>query len=119
MANVIVPAHHRSDGHPFAEFLSDRDSMQRALMDFVRLIAHSFKVDAGRYGIEHERRVHTPTEEKRRGQIVVRWFRELRGAGFSYSRTMDECSRALRAELDGGTYTPPERNRLWSPEGYH
>lgn len=119
MANVIIPGHQRADGHPFAEFLSDRDSLQRAYNDFVRILAHSFHRDAELNGVEFERRIHTHAEEKRRGQIVLRWYRELRGAGFSYNRTIDECSRALRTELDGGTYTPPERNRLWSPGGFH
>ncbi len=114
MGTVIIPTQHKADGNSFAGMLGNR-TFDEASRDFVRILASSFRADRERNGADYEARIHTQTEERRRADILGRWFRELRGAGFSYARTMDELPKALRAELDGGCYTPPERHRLWTP----
>ena len=59
----------------------------------------------------------TQAEIKRRFDICLRWFKELRfERKFSIERCVDEMPKALRAELDGLPYQPHGRS-LWMPEG--
>lgn len=57
----------------------------------------------------HPMRHITDHEIKRRGFILIRWFRILRGEKrWALDRALHEVGRALRAELDGLTYTPSD-----------
>jgi len=115
MANIIIPQQHRADGQPFAELAGDTRKVREALVLFTQILAQSFNDDAVIYGVDYAKRHSTDTERKRRADIMGRWYRDLRNAGYGHIQTMDEIPKALRAELDGGNYTPPERNRLWAP----
>jgi len=115
MAHVIVPPMHKADGGPFADLTKDQRQYHVAMRRFVAILAESFRTDAARLGADRAAKLHTQAEERRRADILGRWYRDLRHAGHSHERSMDELSRALRAELDGAPYTPPERNRLWAP----
>lgn len=65
----------------------------------------------------HPMRHKTEAEVRRRFDICVRWFRTFRTDSrfkFSIDRCVNELPKALRAELDGVTYTPHTR-ALWTP----
>lgn len=82
------------------------------------ILERSFVTDETRLGKAHRQKVHTQAEERRRGMIMMRWFRVMRcDLGYSVQKALDLIPKALRTELDGGTYEPPPKNRLWSPEG--
>lgn len=107
-----------SNPAPFRQLANRPGDYDRVATAFARILRASFREDERRHGRAFVDRIHTQAEEKRRAEIIGKWFRELRGGlGFSLSRTLDEIQRALRTELDGGTYTPPEGNRLWAPGG--
>ena len=119
MANVIIPGIHRADANPFAGMLNDDNQIVRAVHDFTRILRDSFVFDAQHHpqGYEFVKRINTAAERTHRVNIMARWFRELRGLGYGYVRAMDEIPKALRAELDGGSYTPPDPKRLWVTGG--
>lgn len=115
---IVVPIGPIEDPRPFLSLLNERGNYPLVARKFASTLAASFAEDARRNGAEFVRKIHTQDEEKRRAEILGKWFRRLRGdLGFSLNRTLDELPRALRAELDGGSYTPPEKNRLWAPGG--
>jgi len=117
MSMIIVPGQHRSDGNPFANLLNDEQQLHRAMSDFAKILARSFRDDAILHGVDFAKRHNTEKERKRRADIMGRWYREMRDAGYGYIQTMDEIPKALRAELDGDNYMPPQKNRLWAAEG--
>ncbi len=117
MAHIIVPAQHRSDGSPFLGLTKDPRQEREATAAFVRILSASFDDDVRLRGREAALRGLTISEQRRRAGIMARWYRDLRGMGHGHIRAMDELAKALRAELDGLPYTPPERNRLWAPGG--
>lgn len=115
MSTIIVPSHHRADTKPFAELADEPAKRARAVMQFAGILERSFNQDAVMHGIDFVKRHNTDTERKRRADIMGRWYRDLRNLGYGHIQTMDEIPKALRAELDGGNYEPPERKRLWAP----
>lgn len=118
MGLILVPGQHQSAGTPFMDLVRDEEQLRRVFASIVATIDRSFREDATRYGQEHAKRVRTDTEMKRRADILGRWFRVMRGElDWGVARTLDELPRALRAELDGGTYTPPEARSLWAAGG--
>jgi len=118
MGSLIVPGTFAQNPTPFLELVSHRHDYDRVMQTFIKVLRESFQEDARRHGRGFVERIHTQHEEKRRAGIIGKWFRELRGGlGFSLARTLDELPKALRAELDGGSYTPPEASRLWAPGG--
>jgi len=118
MGLVIVPGSPDADPTPFLRLIRHPQEHRRVVAAFMQTLAGSFELDKQRNGAEFAKRIHTQSEERRRSEIIARWFRRLRGdLGFSLSRALDELPRALRAELDGGSYTPPEGNTLWAPGG--
>lgn len=117
MPQIIIPTQHRSDGRPFAELAGDPALQIKAMRQFMAILAKSFQQDALTLGVDAARRHLTDAEKKRRADIMQRWYRELRALGFGHIRAMDELPKALRAELDGLPYTPPERRRVWAPGG--
>lgn len=69
---------------------------------FTSLVADSFDT--------HPMRVKTEAEARRRGQILVKWYRALRGEKkWSLDRTLSALRKALECELDGKTYVPSDR----------
>lgn len=103
---------------PFMDLLDDPKEFRKLVLAFAHILRGSFITDERRRGKEYRQRIHTQAEEKRRADILGRWFRVMRGdLGFSMQLTMDQLPRALRAELDGETYEPPDKNRLWTPGG--
>lgn len=118
MVQILVPSRHRSDGKPFGDLVADRNQYMRVVTKFTALLAKSFEEDAERYGREFAKRICTESEKKRRAEILGKWFRVLRGdLEWSIDRTLDNLGKALRTELNGGTYKPPAGQRLWVPEG--
>jgi hypothetical protein len=121
MSQIIIPARHRADnGSPFADLVDNPQRYRMVANRIAEILAGSFAEDERRHGKDYAQRACTQQEQKRRTEILGRWFRELRGdLGWSIERTLDHLAKALRTELDGGTYTPPvgKGNRLWVPGG--
>jgi len=120
MGSVIIPSRHRADSStPFGDLVDSPERYKKVMFRMAQVLAKSFCDDERRHGKEFEKRVHTDSEEKRRADIIGRWFRNMRGdLNWSIERTLDHLEKALRTELDGGTYNPPiERQRLWVPGG--
>jgi hypothetical protein len=108
----------RNNDAPWLDLLNEPGDYERVACVINRTIARSFQVDAQRHGAAFAAKVATQAEGKRRAEIIARWFEVLRREfGFSLAQTLDELPRALRAELDGGSYQPPGRNMLWSLQG--
>lgn len=57
----------------------------------------------------------TAAEAKRRGQICVKMFRELRGdLKWTVERILDEMPRFLQMELDGVSWEPVAKRSTWA-----
>lgn len=67
--------------------------------------------------VTHPMRKFTEAEVKRRFEICIKWFRELKAVPFTTRRTLNEIPIALRAELDHRPYSIPT-SVLWSPTGH-
>ena len=118
MGRIIVPAAIKHRVTPFADLLNTPEQFKRVEAAFERILADSFMEDERRSGKEFVARIKTQLEIRRRANILGKWFRILRGElGHGMIRTMDELPKALRKELDGESYTPPQKNKLWSPKG--
>lgn len=117
MSMIVVPKNPMAEGKPFADLAEDPEKFRRAMRRFVLILEQSFTVDARLHGEAFAKRHKTELEMKRRANILGKWYRSLRNLGYGHIKTMDELPKALRAELDGESYTPPERSRLWVPEG--
>lgn len=116
MGIVIKPYSSDCSDIPFV----DLTPMQRKGVELriESILRESFVTDENRKGKEFRRRVQTQHEIRSRGEIVIRWLRIMRKEhGYSMQQAIDLVPRALRTELDGGIYTPPPKNRLWTPEG--
>jgi len=116
MGHIITPYSPDATDTPFI----DLNPLQRKAVE-ARLclcLAQSFLTDETRKGKDFRKRIQTKAEERRRGEILIRWFRVMRqDEGYSLQQALDLLPRALRTELDGGQYQPPPKNRLWTPEG--
>jgi hypothetical protein len=93
------------------ETMRDREDISpqqfaRILLTFEGVIGKSFAVDGSRM---------TGSEVRRRYLICEKWLRTLRHEGWSITRILDLMPRALRTELDGGTFDPGEERRVWMP----
>ncbi len=120
MGSIIIPSRHRADSSsPFGDLVDSPAKMQKVALRIAQVLAKSFDEDERRHGKDFVKWVHSETEEKRRADILGRWFRDLRGGlNWSIEKSLDHLAPALRTELDGGTYNPPsERQRLWVPGG--
>lgn len=59
--------------------------------------------------VRHPMRHQTQAEHRRRGEILVKWFRVLRAEKkWALDRTLQALPDALDAELSGTTYVPSE-----------
>jgi len=116
MVELILPPRLRSASHPFADLCNKPADLQVVAHSVATSLARSFKDDAARHdGLFI---THTAAEERRRAEILFKWFRRLRGdLGYSLSMALDELPRALRAELDGTPYEPPPKGRSRGVEG--
>lgn len=117
MSMIIIPQQHRADASPLAELDYDPVKKDQTVVQIMQCVAQSFRDDAVRDGVDRARSYRTTRERDRRVKILLRWYSWLRRNGYGHIQTMDEIPKALRAELDDGNYTPPERNRLWAPGG--
>lgn len=69
---------------------------------FTSLVTDSFE--------SHPMRHPTQAEARRRGEILVRWYRTLRGdKKWSLDKTLSALRKALACELEGRTYVPSDR----------
>lgn len=84
----------------------------RVTVGIADAIEHSFKSD------EVLRPVQTRDEIERRFKICIRWFVTMRRElHMSVPRILDEIPKALRAELDGGKYSPEQDRTSWQGNG--
>jgi hypothetical protein len=115
---IIKPTSPMSETAPFAELLDRESDMNTVLQTFVNALAKSFQRDAKRNGKGFAQKIMTIHEEKRRSQILFKWFRVLRkDCGLSLQNTLNEIPKALMNELDGISYKPPAKSRIWVPQG--
>jgi hypothetical protein len=64
----------------------------------------------------HPMRQVTQAEIKRRADICLRWYENLRGdLGWPVDRVLSAIGSALVAELDGRTYEPDTQAVMWKP----
>jgi len=112
----IIEDSDKSTGTPFLDLMpTEREAVQRRL---VQILIESFQTDENRMGREFRLRISTQAEEKKRAKILFKWLRIMRGdLGYSMQQSLDIVPHALRTELDGGSYSPPPKNRLWTPGG--
>lgn len=89
-----------------AQLITDPIQFHRVAEAFTAIVAHSFVADGSRI---------TDRETKRRGELCVSIFGQLRGdLGWSTTRALDHLPRYLRCELDGQPWKPDNRS-AWSP----
>ena len=118
MANIIIARSPSAINSPFADLVSKPEDFKKVINTMTNALAASFNRDEQLHGVAFREKIQTQAEVKRRTDILGRWFRVLRGdCGLSLIRALDELPKALKAEINGEEYTPPEKNRLWSPEG--
>ena len=117
MGEIIVPARFRQTATPFADIVRDPRAGIALFQRVQQIVADSFREDARREGIHASQVKITQAEVKRRADIVGRWYRVMvSDVGLSSHMAVDHLGRALRAELDGVTFTPPNPRRIWAPE---
>lgn len=96
--DLLLPGATEGTAFLMAALAGDKEKIDRIFAD---LVAASFKT--------HPMRHCTDNEVRRRGTILITWFRILRGEkGWPLDRVLHELRRVLRAELNGETYTPSE-----------
>jgi hypothetical protein len=110
-----MPQEVKVDPAPFASTLKHEFTAARLAQIIEKAIADSFKHERER----GERVMVYDREVKRRSEICLKWFRIMRGdMGYSVDRVFDFLPRALRTELDGGTFEPVSASErsAWAPE---
>jgi hypothetical protein len=86
--------------HPLAGLLNSKADLQTVTATIHDLVAISF--------ITHPVAHRTEAEIRRRGGVLIEWFRVMRkDKGFSQSRTLAMLPYALKAELSGEKWEPP------------
>jgi len=122
MTHIFVPHQFRAGRGEFYrlanDLATDEEQAAAVLNGFIRNLKISFIEDARREGknLEQIKGKITEAEKRRRVEIIAMWFRRLRGDyGFSAIRSVELSGKALRAELDGETFTPPVERKLWAP----
>lgn len=116
MEYIVTPGEGGASKAAFADLTPVQ--LTAVMKRFDRIISDSFLTDEKRHGAGFREKVLTQAEVRRRGKIIFRWFRVMRGEnGFSAQQAVDLLPGALRTELDGDDFIPPPRNRLWTPEG--
>jgi hypothetical protein len=118
MVDLLIAGADRSDqkGHPFAELRDQPQLYGKVVGGFEKALKHSFREDRDRMGEEFVRKIQTLFEVRRRFKILSKWYQILvNESRFSPQHAIDEIPRALRAELDGTPYEPPQSTHLWTP----
>lgn len=115
MGQIIVPKNpFRKNGTPFADLVRDKQAALKVARAMMRAINGSFAEDENRMSAGFRSKIETETEAKRRADILGRWFRTMRcEMSYSTERAISEMTNALRAELNGDTYTPPEAKGMF------
>jgi len=114
--SIIVPGTTDDRPRSFAELLNYPGQADRVFKELTLILKKSFIYDQINKGKDFVKRINTEIERKRRGKILFKWFQVLRfDFGFGMIKTFDELPRALRAEIDGNEYKPPQRSNLWAP----
>ncbi|MFO7782068.1 MAG: hypothetical protein R6W94_10630 [Spirochaetia bacterium] len=117
MGEIIVPGQFQATATPFMDVVRDPRAGQYLFQRVEKIVADSFREDAQRQGKNVSQVRITQAEVKRRADIVGRWYRVMvADLRLSSAKAIDHLGRALRTELDGGTFTPPEQQRIWAPE---
>lgn len=111
---IIIPDNCKASKTPFGDLVLNKGQYNRISVAFQKALADSFRVDKERLGKGFVERIMTQNEMKRRGDILARWFRRLRGdLGYSISQCETELTKALRCELDGIEYSPPAAGKMY------
>jgi len=93
-----------------ASLLTENGLAARVADRFNVIIEASFDHDEVHATILLPARYRTLGEVKSRFNILIRWFKVMRGdLKWSIQRTLSALPHALRTELDGGKYEPPVR----------
>lgn len=101
-----------SSGSGVFRGLIEDDAVGKVTNDFIEAIQKSFSDDAERDG---RMPTMTRSEVKRRFDVCAKIFALLRGdLKWGLQRIADHLPRYLRAELDGKTWEPEQRE-VWIP----
>ena len=101
----------------FADLISE-GQLGRVTYGVEVAVTKSFETDQKRLGPLHISRAQniTRSEVKRRTDICLRIFKELRGdLKWGVERILDHLPQFLRAELDGVPWRPDTEHCLWTP----
>ncbi len=99
--------------------LIEHDQVQTVVLGIERAVIRSFakQKEPGRIILVSGSADAKPTaaEAKRRSQICVKMFRELRGdLSWTVERILDEMPRFLQMELDGVSWEPQAKRATWA-----
>ncbi|TAJ75041.1 MAG: hypothetical protein EPO42_14375 [Gallionellaceae bacterium] len=101
----------------FASLVTE-DQVAKVVRGFEAAIMASFATDQARLPVVSTRELRiTHAEMKRRTEMCMRMFKELRGdLKWGVDRILDRLPAFLRCELDGIPWKPDDRT-IWTPEG--
>jgi|SRR6185436_18129171 len=100
---------------PFAGLVLD-GQIPRVVRGIEEAVAKSFTEDAKRRAVIVVGAAPKQSEVKRRAEICLRIFRELRGdLKWGVERIADSLPHFLRCELDGIAWSPTVTRASWSP----
>ncbi len=116
MGEIIIPQNFRQSGTPFLDLTKDPKVGHYLFKRVTQIVSNSFREDAHREGKNVSQLKITQSEVKRRADIVGNWYRAMTEMGLSSPNTIEHLARALRVELDGGTFTPPTPGKMWASE---
>lgn len=115
MSNIIIPQNFKSAERPFADLYNNKKQLIQAINEFAACVEKSFADDEKNMGRGFVEKTRNQTEEKRRVDILGKWYRTLRKeCGYSHDRAIGSLYTALRAELNGDEYNPPKAVGLYS-----
>ncbi len=100
--------------------LVQHDQIAKVVRGIETAVAQSFIDERARQAIVLVGKAPTRDEVKRRGQICLRVFKELRGdLKWGVDRILDHLPYYLRCELDGVSWRPEDHTKrnVWSPTG--
>lgn len=117
MNQIVIPHEFQSTATPFLDVVKSPRAGYHLFKRVQEIVSDSFKEDARRMGKNVSQIKISQVEVKRRADIVGRWYRVMvADIRLSSVKAIDHLALALRTELDGGTFTPPSRRRIWAPE---
>jgi hypothetical protein len=97
--------------------LVSQDQIAKVVLGIEAAVLQSFETDQVRLSPILIRQVQiTQDEMKRRSQLCIRIFRELRGdLKWGIERILGHMPIALRTALDGGDWRPEQARTIWRP----